>query len=136
MDLSLVSKEYLAALGAFLIGLGATVAKIWGSGKERMDFQNVNREALRELIKDLQESFKAALLENKELRNKWNDDLTVWEVERKAQETKEDELLKRAISAESKLEFLTERVRFLESLFVSKNTDTLPPNNPPSSQSP
>ena len=126
MDFSFLTKEFIAAVGTLLVAIGVLIAKVWGSGKERMDFQNVNREALRNLLKDLQESFKAALLENKELRNKWNLDLTSWELEKKAQEKIEDELLSRALSAESQAEFLLERIRLLEIIIRKGEEKTTP----------
>lgn len=114
MDLSFLTKETLMALSAALMGIGALIAKVWGSGKERMDFQSINRDALRDLLKDLQESFKSALLENKELRQKWNDDLTAWEMVKKDKEKLEDDLLQRALIAESKIEILRDRLVRLE----------------------
>lgn len=121
MDLNFVTKEYIAAVSTLLVGLGMLISKVWGSGKERMDFQSINRDALRELLRDIQEAFKLSLLENKELRNKWNNDLTSWEQEKKAHDKIEDDLLQRALIAESRIEVLVERLKHLETIL--KSTD-------------
>ena len=117
-----ISKEEIGAVALVIAALGTAFIKIFGSGKEKMDFANINREAVTTLLKNLQESYKSALVENEELRHKWNEDLTKWEVKKKFLEDENDELLKRAISAETKVEFLFERIKFLEAL-ANKNTD-------------
>lgn len=117
-----VTKEEIGALALIIGALGTAFVKIFGSGKEKMDFSNLNRDAVATLLKTLQDSYKSALVENEELRHKWNEDLTKWELKKKTLEDENDELLKRAISAETKVEFLLERIKFMETL-ANKNTD-------------
>ena len=117
-----VTKEEIGALALIIGALGTAFVKIFGSGKEKMDFSNLNRDAVATLLKTLQDSYKSALVENEELRHKWNEDLTKWELKKKTLEDENDEFLKRAISAETRVEFLLERIKFMETL-ANKNTD-------------
>lgn len=117
-----ITKEELGAAAGIILALGTVITKIFGSGKEKMDFQKINSEAVSTLLKSLQDAYKGALVENEELRHKWNEDLTKWELKKKSHEDENDELLKRAISAETKVEFLLERIKTLE-LLLNKNTD-------------
>lgn len=104
----------LGVIGSLILAIGITYARMYGSGKERMDFAGTSRKALEDQLEKLGVQLEKAWAENDRLRTRFVGDITDFEkIKDKIEDDKNSAIVQLAIARQ-------ENKHVLEQLSVLK----------------
>lgn len=99
----------LGVIGSLILAIGITYARMYGSGKERMDFAGTSRKALEDQLEKLGAQLEKAWTENDRLRTRFVGDITDFEkIKDKIEDDKNAAKVQLAISQETNKHLLAQ----------------------------
>lgn len=132
MNLEIPETIGVGVAGGLITALGFAIAKVRGSGKERMDFQQSSRVALESQIRNIQEQLNVSWAENKQLRQSWVADYTAHENVRNKLEDDRTAHLVRISVLEGENKLLLQKIVVLERENARLRAMAADPNRYPS----
>lgn len=132
MNLGLPETIGVGVSGGLITALGFAIAKVYGSGKERMDFQQTSRLSLENQVKDQREQLQAAWRENAQLRQSWVQDYNAHEQVRNKLEDDRTAHMVRISVLEGENKLLLQKLVVIERENARLRTMAVDPNRYPS----